>query len=339
MPNEKTNADSLREYLTGAASDGGAQPSPNASLGNYRSSTEARSLTTVISNAIVGITIVYVSGGNDIGAGSLDAVDANTLRWKCSGCNYGNGVSIANGETKVIESDGHPDAYIRVTRTSANDLSGTSTLLLADAFGCVFALDDVSSAEAGSGDTEYRGTILVNESAVTLHAVKRWIGTLGTQQVSDASQLGSTGSGTITTTGSFATWPPCGWCRIEGSGTLREIVYYSSRTNTTLTVPSTGRARLGSTAAAGAGTDTLDAVPGIAIAIDSAGVTSGGAAIQTIADEGTAPTGVTWATGVLDIGVMTAGQQVGLWIKREIPADARATTEAFGLVNGSFETA
>jgi hypothetical protein len=76
----------------------------------------------------------------------------------------------------------------------------------------------------------------------------------------------------------------------------REIVYYTSRTNTQLTVPAAGRSQLGTTAAAGASTDSSTRCPG-----------SGwprrrptGSAVgqrQTIANENTAPTGVTWNTG------------------------------------------
>ncbi len=39
-----TAADAIRLYLTGAASDGGAQSNPHLSLGKYRSSTRLDSL-------------------------------------------------------------------------------------------------------------------------------------------------------------------------------------------------------------------------------------------------------------------------------------------------------
>ncbi len=345
MPAQKTRADSLREYLTGAGSDGGAQTAPNASLGNYRSSTEAVSLSITVASAIANITIAYAGGGNTTGAGTLDSLDANTLRWKCAGGSYGPGVAIANGETKIIETLDIPGAFIRVTRTSATALSGTATVTLAKSINNVFAFDDVSSAEALAGDTEYRGTIIVNENTVSVTSFKRWIGVLGTQQVSDGGQLGASGAGSITTTGTFATFPDSGWAHVKTSGgTTREIVYYTSRTNTVLTVPAAGRARLGSSAAAGANTDTIDAVPGIAIGVDTAGVTAGAASIQTIANENTAPTSITWNTGItaatgLSIGTMTTTQQVGFWIKREIPAAAMSTTDASVLLNDSFDAA
>lgn len=343
MPSEKTRADSLREYLTGAGSDGGAQAAANSSLGNYRSSTEAASFGITVTNAISGISISFAGGGNTPGDGQLDAVDANTLRWRCSGGSYGPTVSIANGETKIVETSANPGAFLRVSRTSATALSGTATVTLATLLNNVFAMDDVSSAEAAAGDTNYRATILKNEAVANVVSIKRWIGTLGTQAVSDGAQLGSSGSGTITTTGSFADWPESGWAHIRNGSSTREIVYYTQRTTTSLTVPSAGRGRLGTSAAAGANTDTIDAVPGIAIGKDPDGVTSA-AAIQTIANEATAPTSVTWNTGItaaagLSIGTMTPGQQIGLWIKREIPVGAYAQSQANYLINNSFDAA
>ena len=343
MPAEKTRADALREYLTGALSDGGAQAAPNSSLGGYRSSSETQSLSMVITDEIPNIIINFVSGGNALGDGTLDAVDADTLRWKCFDGTYGADVVILNGETKILECALTPNAYIRVTRTSADDLNGTATISLSNAIDNVYSLDDAASAEALAGSTKYRGTIVRNEAGSTVINFKRWIGTLGTQQVSGVAQLGATGAGVITTAGSFATWPLSGWAHIKDAGVTREIVYYASRTDTVLTVPAAGRARLGSTAAAGAGTDTVDAVPGIAIGIDAAGVTAIGAAIQTIANENTAPVGVTWSVAItqatgLNIGTMASLKQVGFWIKRELPAGSIYTDEATTYIQDGFDS-
>lgn len=344
MPLEKTRADTLREYLTGATFFGQPQADPNVSLGNFRSLlTEAQSMSIGVVDALPNITIDYAGGGNIIGEGSLECVSPNSLRWKCFTGTYGEAISIEYLETKLVETRTVPGAFLRVTRTSATPLvPGVATVILAEAVNNVFGFDDVADAEATAGDAEYRATMVVNESLLPVKLYKRWIGTLGPPQVSDGGQLGGAGAGTITTTGSFAMWPERGWCHIrEGGGTFREIVYYSSRTDTVLTVPASGRARLGSTAAAGAATDTLDAVPGIAIGKDPAGVTADGLAIQTIANENTAPVGVTWNTGItaatgLDIGTMTADQQIGFWIWRDVPVGVAATTEAIMFIQHSF---
>ena len=357
MPSEKTRADSLREYLTGATSDGAAQADPDASLGNYRSSSEAESLDIVVTNALSGITVSYAGGGNTLGDGTLNAVDTGTVQWKCASGSYGASVSISDGETKIAESLGSPGAYLRISRSGAVSMSGAATVTLTQKMNNLFALDDVSSAEATAGDIEYRGTMVVNESSATITALKRYVGQLGTARISDVTQLDSgagsgsgsgtstsSGAGTIVTTGSLADWPESGFCHIKNGATTREIVYYSERTATTLTVPDAGRGLLGTSEAAGDAADTIHAVPGIALAIDTDGVTVGGAAIQTIATEGDAPTTVTWDTGItaatgLQIGDMEADEQVGIWIKRQVPAGAVATTEADVIIEDSFDAA
>ena len=345
MPAEKTRADSLREYLTGADSDGAEQFDPVASLGGYRASDLAKSFDIVVTSAISGITIDFAGGGNIPGAGTLEAVDANTLQWKCLGESFGTSVPIYNGETKIVETASLPGAFLRVTRTSSANLSGSATVTLTERMNNVFGFDDVLSTEADAGMTEYRATILVNESVATVGAVKRWIGTLAASKTSDSAQLTESGAGTIETSGSFSGWPESGFCHIvNNAAETREIVYYSSRTDTELSVPASGRALLGTAASAGSSTDTIHPVPGIAIAIDDNGVTAGGAAIQTIGDEITPPTGLTWNTAIspetgLQIGDIESGQQVGFWMKREIPPGAMATTKAAVLILNSFDAA
>ena len=80
MPEIQTRADSLREYLTGANSDGGTQTNPNLSLGDYRSSTEAVSMLINIVNPVFGLQVTFAAGGNTVGVGTLTAVDANTIQ-------------------------------------------------------------------------------------------------------------------------------------------------------------------------------------------------------------------------------------------------------------------
>lgn len=347
MPDVMTRGDSLREYLTGAASAGGAQTDPNASLGNHRSSTEAPSLGISIASAIANITVDFASGGNELGAGSLECTGANTLKWKDFGGSFGDVVTIANGESKILEASGRPGAFIRITRTSATALiAGTATVTLTQLINNLFGFDDVSSAEATSGDAEYRASMVQNVSAGSVLNFKRWLKKLGTSRVSAAGQLSGSGSGTISiSSGNFDDWPASGWCRVETSaGSLREIVYYASRTSSALTVPAAGRGRLGTSATAGASTDLIHAVPGCRIAKDTEGVVASTEAIQTIANEGTAPASVSWATGIiaaegLDIGTMTTTQQIGIWIHRDTPAGAVSTTLASHVFENSFDAA
>lgn len=342
MPDEKTRADSIRLYYTGAGSNGGAQTDPNASLGNYRSSTLCTYHDVNITNPIANVTIDHVSGGNPEGSGTVTAASTGTLTWTPPGGTVGPAVAIADGETKILEGGGAPGQFVRVTRTSAVDLTGAATLALTYKFNDVVGFDDVSAAEAGSGDIEYRALMVKNEAAGTVKNVKVHINLLGTAQVSGSAQLGASSSGTITlSVGTFNDWPQSGFCRIEtNSGTLREIVYYSSRTSTTLTVPAAGRGLLGTSAAAGTSTDVVKPVPGIRIALE-APVSN---AIQTVANENTAPAAVTWGTPVakvsgLSIGDMATTALYGIWIERVVPVGATSEAEVLQSLAVSFDAA
>lgn len=330
MPDEKTGCDSLRYYNTGAAADGNAQTDPNLSLGNFRSGTEVTHLSVSVQNPIANITIEHVDGANGEGSGSLAATGVNDVRYTPPGGSQGPTVTIANGETKIVEGGGGAtEKYVRITRTTTDDLTGTATLVLTYTGENVIALDDVSSAEASAGDDEYRCVAIKNDASETVKDVKVKLKVLGTQQTSDAGQLGASGAGTITTSGTFADWPEKGYCAIYTSGAAeREIAYYSSRTTTVLTVPAAGRGLLGTTAAAGAASDTVDAIQGIGIGKDDpTSQPSGSFVDNTGAGEDTAPAGITFTSPVLDadavdIGDLAAGYIYGLWIHRETPVGA-----------------
>lgn len=343
MPAIQTRLDSLREYLTGASSDGAAQSNQAASFGNFRSSTEVQNFGITVTSPISGITVAYASGGNAEGAGTLNAVDADTVAWKDFGTSvYGSAQSIANGQSMIVESSSSPGAFLRITRTSASPLTGTATVTLAKVVDNAYTGSDINPTQATSGVTTYRGTILRNESISTVTGFVRFIGLLGTQQTTNSGQLGASGSGTITITGTFADWPLSGYAQIRNSGgTLKEVIYYSSRTNTVLTVPSTGRALAGSSATAGANTDIAWPVPNVAVALDTAGVQAGGSSIQTIANETTAPTSVTWnleiteSTGI-SVATILAGQQIGIWMKHFYPANTQSLPTVQMLMQDTF---
>jgi hypothetical protein len=342
MPDQMTHADSLRLYLTGAASDGAAQANADASLGGFRSSSEITHLASAVTSPISNITIGFVSGANGTGTGTLTATGADTLTWSAPGGSAGAAQTIANGETKILEANGAPEKFVRVTRTSATALGGTATVTLTNEFNNVIGFDNVSSAEAAAGDLEYRAIMARNVSATGVKNVKAYVGTLGTQLVSGAAQLSASGAGSVgPASGAFTDWPSSGYCRIESSANaLKEIVYYSSRTNSALTVPAGGRGRLGTSAQAGASTDKIYPVPGIRIGRE----TPASNAIQTVANESTPPTGITWSTGItadtgVSIGDLAAGALHGLWIERAVVAGATAEAQVINKISWSFDAA
>lgn len=273
MAEINTHADSLRVYHTGAASPGAAQATPNSSLGGWHSSSEVQSLQAVVTNAISNVTVAFLAGENGTGTGYLYANTTDTLQWKAPGSStYGTAVTIANGETKVLEDGENASAFVRVSRTSASNLTGTATLTLTHVLNNAVGLDDVSSTESAAGDTEYRTLALKNGNASAVQNLAVWIDPLiATSATSDTAQLSATGAGTVGSSASLSLWDASGHAAIFASGgSLKEVVYYSARTANALTIPTAGRGRLGSSATAGAATDFVKPVPPIAIGIQDA---------------------------------------------------------------------
>lgn len=169
MPSEKTNADAIRLFLTGASSVGAAQPFGSLSLGGFRSST-ALGLGYDLVNAIPGIVVDFVSFQNGIGSGALSAISASVLAWTPPGGTQGAVVTIANGETKIIEG-ATPSQFVRVTRNSATDLGGTATVVTARCWGSAVVGRDATVA----GLTTYSGMIFKNPSAAEITNLVVWI--------------------------------------------------------------------------------------------------------------------------------------------------------------------
>ena len=106
----------------------------------------------------------------------LTADSAGTLRWTPPGGTQGVSVAIANGETKQLPG-GNASAYLIVTRSTAADLRGTETIVIVDAYKSVAAGGDFSSAQAITGDENYRGLFFENVSAVSVTGLTVWLDT------------------------------------------------------------------------------------------------------------------------------------------------------------------
>jgi hypothetical protein len=330
MAPQYARGDAMREYLTGAGSDGGAQADPAASLGNFRSSTPAATYGITIANPISGVVIDYASGGNARGQGVLHATTTDGLKWQQPGSASPGPVAYFTGpgEAGVVESNENPGAYVRVTATPPFSL-GQSQINLDYLVSDFYGFPEVSEAEAAAGVSHYRAGIIRNESGSPVTLFSRWVAALAGAAVSDAGQLPAAGAGTIGATASLAGWPDSGYVRIvTNAGALREIAYYASRTSSTLNVAARGL--LGTSAAAGLSTDLIYPVPGVAIALAVDGVEAFGSAIASIADANTPPAGVTWKTGIsaaegVSVASVNSNQQFGVWYWRQIPAGAMAS--------------
>jgi len=252
-----TAATALRIYYTGAASDGAYQSNPNSLLGGFRSSVLVPMLEPRRINDMGGIKILDIcgngtaSGASGAGVGTIRAVSTGSLAWTPPGGAEGTAVSIANGQSVVLEglNGGTTEhQWIQVQRVLAADLKGSETVSCLEIYNNIF--DDVSSAEAVAGATDYRAFI-VKAGDENLTLVKFWF-----------------------TDAAATTW---------------QIAFETP----------------------GAGGD-----------------------IQTIATDITAPTGLTWYTAtsssVHTLGNLTAGQCVGVWIKRTVAADTPPAGKVLG---------
>ena len=327
MADEFTSADALRLYLSGAGADGGAQADPDLALGNFRSSSELIFLGIVETDPIANLSVDYASGANGVGVGVVQVVSPDQVRYTAPGSAVvGDAVTILNGQTKVLLDGEDASKYVRVSRSTADDLAGTVSITLTNQFNNLFGFDNVDSDEALAGDDEYRAFFVKNVSASDIDAIKLALQVLGPVRVSDDNFLPAGGAGTIKlTAGGFQLWPERGFCRIETSGgALKEIVYYESRNAGELTVPATGRGLLGTAASLGAVDDNIYPVPGVRIGIEAPSAQPAGF-IQTIANEDTAPAAIAWFPDILtaagpSIGTLAAGEIYGIWIHRQVPA-------------------
>ena len=346
MGDVNTGPDSIRVYLSGAASDGGVQTDHNASLGLYRSLTELVVLGITVTGGPANITVDYAGGANGEGSGSVSAESADTLAWTPPGGAMGDPVTIANGETKVLIGGGaNPQKYVRVTRTSVVALSGTATAALAYAFNNAVGFDNVSVAEQVAGDTEYRALFFKNGSAYEAKSLTAWLGAIGTANTVDAGGYAAGGAVTVTiTAGNLNDWPDSGYVKNDDAG---EVMYYTSRTASAFTVPAAGRDVWVDVAGGAAGTsaDVLLSVPGVRIAKEvPSGQPTGFITDKTVAGEGSQPAGFTWVhptavddAVVVTIGDLAAGYIYGLWLERIIIAGATAEASVYTAFQTNFE--
>lgn len=315
MAQAYTRGDSLGIYQTKTATN-------VSSLGGYRSVVDLCSPRFLVDTPHPQIVILGASGYNGTGTGTLTAASTSSLQWTPPGATAGTAVSIAANQVKLLEGT-TASKWLRVFWDgdySTATLGGYDSIALMPT-----VIDETGSAPNTS---TYNAFMLTNQSALSqdITSLNIWIGTVGTQRLTGTAQLSGIGGGTITTAtaNGFADWPSQGWAHIKTGAVTREIVYYTSRTSTSLTVPSGGRGLLGTSAAAGSATDTIDAVPGVRIGKETADSDN---KIQTIASASTAPSGITWDTGItsatgLTIATLAPTANAGLWFNLDIPTVA-----------------
>jgi len=348
-----TGADSLRIWFSGATSYAGAQASQASSLGNFRSSTEAERIGFLVRGPLPNITVLLVSRHNRPGIAHINVVDANHLRYTAPdsstiGPKTYVPVPVGGVAQETVLADGaDPSKYVRIQRTSSDALAGAGVLELVDQYANAFGMSEALEAESSAGGSRYRAVMLEDLALATATNVRLWIPWIQGPVTSSGGGLPASGSGTISgPSDAFCAWPSTGEAEIRTSaGALREIVAYTSRTDTVLTVASEGRAQLGTSAAAGATNDRVYLVPPIRIAAELASPEFKGS-VQTIANESTAPSaaafvGGAWSTArtsgtALVPGDLATYRNTALWIHRQIPAAATAGPQFLNSIRVQF---
>jgi len=234
-------ADGLQFYLTGATVSSGTQRDPDASLGGYRAWNRAMPLEPSPESGIPGLSVTFASGANGAGVGTLTADEQGSVRWTPPGGSPGASTAIADG-SEVVVAGADPDKFVRVSRSTALALAGTTSVQLMAIVNNVIGGSNFDGDEEAAGETKYRAVMLLNAGGGAITDLKVW---------QDAA---------------------------------------NESTRIAWEAPSSGT-------------------------------------IQTIADEETAPGGVSWNTGTsegtgLTLASLADGAEYGLWIERGVAADA-----------------
>jgi len=163
--------------------------------------------------------------------------------------------------------------------------------------------------------------MLKNMTASAIPNVKIKPAILGTEDTIVSTTL-TTGTGTITGhTDGFKDWGATGFVAIYDGTTLKEIIYYASRTNTVLTVLDSAHRNALGTGGVTSFTTGWRLIP-VAGTLVGTNVARTFAAEVTIANETTAPSGITFTfpplAGIL-IASLPTSNRIGLWLKQIIP--------------------
>lgn len=343
MPAPMTRADSLRLYWTGASFDGATAGDAAQSRGRFRSSRRIDGMQ--VEGSLSGVVIEFVSASNRAGTGTIVPVGATAVRWTPPGGVAGAVEEIAIGQTRLVEGGGAEGMhqYVIVRRIEANASGEPVSLVLSDSRDDVFSMGDVSAATAQVGEDDYRLVCIRNESSQIIREIRLWHETLGPSVISDVTPLEADGPGVIVTSQSMSSWPVSGYCQVRrADGTLREIVYYTTRSDAELAIAGAGRGLLGTEPSPGAEDDVIVPVSGVRIAREDPSAQPAGS-FQEITPPHSAPVAVTWVAPItqssaLELGMLGPGQIVGVWIHRQIPPGAVANPSMPVRLHRSFET-
>lgn len=351
----------VKIFLSKATVDGGVQTNPNLSLGGFRSSTELLNKKNAVKPApatIAGVTINFASVANVDGNGTLTYTAATKeLQWTPPGGTIGTAVAFTVNATKVIYgSDISMFVEVTVTFASLPVANQTDTIAInKKSASAPVTITGVRINWASLQNDNASGTLTYTAATKEL----QWTppgGTIGapvafTVNGTNVLEGGNNKLKSIEVTVTTASLPvanasePIAISSAVGSllnnafddvssaeasaGDTEYRAFLIKNTHDTETLNSPIRIWIPqNTPAAG---DTFE----IAIEAPSAQPTG---SIQSIANESTAPVGLTFsaptteATGILLPISLAAGQIYGLWQKRIVTAGASALSNNFVMI-------
>lgn len=304
-----------------------AQRRKNDAIGIYRTGnggTDGRRiavqqprLSGIYTGNMRGVIVDHVSGNCGEGLGSITATAENSLAFAAPDDDFGDPVTIAQGESVVLHS-ATASKWVRVSRITDSPLS---EMLLMELKNVV--LRDCPDSFREAGGMLHQQFIIKNHSDADVSQLKIRLNPIAAAVATAVAQLPASGAGTIETSASLSAWPERGIARIvDSGGAVREIVYYE-RSGNTLDVAASHRALAGTTESEGAATDTVQPIPPCVIGIEP---TDANGFIQPNAVPDAPPTGVTFQSpttsgAAIDAGTLRAGACIGLWIAIIVPPD------------------
>jgi hypothetical protein len=314
-------------HLEYRLSGGTGNASPGASLGGQRSAERIYAQSASALSNVTGVTVDYAAG-NSLGVGTLAYVSSTTsLQWTPNGGSVGSAVDVSEGGRFAIFGGGNNGFLLVDVVQSALPVGDESDpVTIANIANELF--DDVSKAESYAGDAEYRCIYLMNNHDAD--PLLDLIAYIAQQPTAGTIAIGFDPVGP----GTGLTYSVVGVTR-SGSVATAEITGHPFQTGDTLTFAGADQAQYNVTATV----TYVDpnhvsyTVSGSPTTPATGTVTASSGVAQTVANENTAPTGVTFASpSSSNAGIATnevrSGFARALWIRRVIAARNTTSAEA-----------
>jgi len=296
-------------------------------------------------------SLVNVTGVTIIDAASFHALDldenplgvlayenaSGSLKWQPPGeAVFGSLVDVGAGGLNYLYGPYDDSQYLAV-EVQAGSLPGSDqqdNVNFSYISNVIF--DDVTSQESETGDIEYKGFFIKNESGDFLTGLQVYADVSYVDSGALVSGYGSSGSVEVDMGSYLADFPASGFMY---NSERSEALYYASKSidGTKALVSSAGRGVRGTAAAAGLAGDGINYYAPIDLGFEE----PSGGSIQTIANESTAPSGVSFnyhgLSSVKLLGGLGPLEMWGVWLKRFVQVNSRPLVGQRGSLRFVFD--